>query len=196
MNLDELKTEVYQLTGRPDMEDITDSMIRAATLKAHHTDYYSKDLWEESVKFPALSYRQQMDYISIVSNFRAFKYFRKAEDACDDAGEFIQIITPDELLDAYGCNRNNVGYVAGRVLEIRSSTKFDRGYLGCYLHPIVKKGEYCSWVAEQYPYAIIYEACRVIFKTIGFDEQASVYQQLVIDEYALLRLSNVQDVGY
>ena len=68
--------------------------------------------------------------------------------------------------------------------------------MAAYVHPIVKKGEYCSWVAEQYPYAIIYEACRVLFKTIGFDEQAAVYREQVADEYALLKISNIQDVGY
>lgn len=193
---DDIVQDVYALTNRPDLETETEYAVRSSTLKLHHTDFYSKDLYETGIEFPALSYRQQLDYISVVPNLRAFKYVRKAEDACDDAGDFICIITPDEILDSYHQNRTNVAYVAGRVLEIRSSTQFDKALLGCYVHPIVKKGEYCSWIAEQYPYAIVHEATRVIFKTIGYDEQAATYERLVAEAVMLLKLSNVQDIGY
>ncbi len=67
MTYDELVTEVYALTKRPDLVAETASLIKAATLKAHHTDFYSKDLFETSVTWPAPSFRQQLDYINLVS---------------------------------------------------------------------------------------------------------------------------------
>lgn len=196
MTYDEIVAKIYELTKRPDLVAQTDSAIRLATLKAHHTDYYSKDIYEEGLDFKVLSSRHQWDYIQTVPNFRAFKYFRLAEDACDESGPFIDIITPDELLDAYGCNRSNIGYVAGRVFEIRAATDFRFALMACYVHPSVQSGNYCSWVAEQYPDAIINEACRVIFKSIGYDEQSAQYNALAAESFALLKLSNIQDVGY
>jgi hypothetical protein len=47
-----------------------------------------------------------------------------------------------------------------------------------------------------YPYAIIYEACRVLFKTIGYDEQSSAYTSLVAEAYEQLKTSALTDVGY
>jgi hypothetical protein len=196
MTLTELIAEVYVLTNRPDLVAETASAIKAATLKAHRTDFYSKDIYETGISFTTLEYKQALDYITLFSNFRAFKYLRKADSATDDTGVFFEVITPEEVLDSYGINRTDIAYVAGRTLEIRSSTEFQYGLLGCYVLPIVTTVGYSSWVAEQNPFAIIYEACRVIFKSIGYDEQSNTFTRLVAEEYELLKLSALSDVGY
>jgi hypothetical protein len=196
MTLTELIAEVYVLTNRPDLVAETASAIKAATLKAHKTDFYSKDIYQTGISFTSLEYRQSLEYITLFSNFRAFKYLRKADSATDDSGVFFEVITPEEVIDSYGINRTDIAYVAGRVLEMRSSTLFQYGLLGCYVLPIVTTAGYSSWVAEQSPFAIIYEACRVIFKSIGYDEQSNTFTRLVAEEYELLKLSALSDVGY
>ncbi len=195
MTFDELVLEVYDITNRPDLVGETKSALKAATLKAHHLDFFAKDLFETGVTFPELGFRQALDYIGVVSNFRQLKYLRKAEDACDDTGIFFTVITPEEILDEYGVNRTDVAYVAGRVLQIRSSTEFQFSYMGCYLHPIIREGAYCSWIAQQYPFSIINEAVRKVFKGIGKTDESREYTQLVGEEYELLKLSNIEDVG-
>jgi len=197
MTFDELVAEVYEITNRPDLESETKSAIKAATLKAHKTDFYSKDIFETGIEFDSADYRQSLDYVTLFSNFRAFKYFRRVEDETDDVGKFIAIISPDELLDAYGANRADIAYVAGRVLEIRSSVTFSKALLGCYVLPIVTPEEaYRSWVAEQAPYYIIHEACRKIFRSIGQMDEASGQRELVAEELILLKQSGLTDVGY
>ena len=196
MTYAELVIEVYALTNRPDLVAETASAIKAATLKAHLSDFYSKDIHETGVGFPTSAYIQSLDYISLISNFRALKYIRRVEDATDDIGKFFQVLTPEETIDSYGINKTDIAYVAGRVLEIRSSVSFSKLLLGCYVLPIITEGAYSSWVAEQHPYAIIKEAARVIFKTIGYDEQSAAYERLVAEEYSLLKLSALSDIGY
>jgi hypothetical protein len=195
MTFAELLAEVYELTGRPDKEALSKSAIKAATLKAHQTDYYSKDIYETGVQFTTSEYRQSLDYITFISNFRTLKYLRRVDSATDDNGVFFEIVTPDAVLDEYNDARADIAYVAGRVLEIRSSVSFSTALLGAYVLPIVTEGGYSSWIADMHPYAIIYEACRVIFKTIGFDEQSATYNQLVAEEYNLLKLSGLTDLG-
>jgi hypothetical protein len=192
----DLVQDVFLITNRPDLLAETEQAVRRATIKAHHLDFFSKDLYEEGMKFPGASYRQSFDYVQAVDNFRAFKYARKAEDACDDDGDFFTIITPEEVLDSYGVQRTDVAYVAGRVLEMRSSTEFQYFLLGCYVHPIVRSGAYCSWVALMQPNAIVYEAARVVFKAIGKADESQQYTALTGEEYEMLKLSNIQDVGY
>ena len=196
MTFDELVEEVFLLTDRRDLTAETKSAVKAATLKAHQSDFYSKDIFETGVEFTDKNFRQSLDYVSLLSNFRAFKYFRIVQDQNDDAGTFLEIISPDEILDSYGQGRRNIAYVAGRVLEIRSATEFTKALLGCYVNPIVREGAYISWVAEQFPYAIVYEAVRTLFKTIGYDEQAATYSQLTGEAYSLLKMSGLSDVGY
>jgi len=196
MTFDELVQEVYLLTDREDLEALTKSAVKAATLKAHQSDYYSKDIFETGIEFTNCDYRQSLDYISLLSNFRSFKYLRRVQDQNDDAGKFLEIISPDMVLDSYGQGRKDIAYVAGRVLEIRSAVAFDKALLGCYVFPIVRDGAYNSWVAEQFPYAIIYEAVRTLFKTIGYDEQSATFSQLTGEAYQLLKMSGLSDVGY
>ena len=196
MTFDELVEEVYLLTNRRDLEAETKSAVKAATLKAHKTDFYSKDIHETGVEFTSSSYRQSLDYISLISNFRALKYLRRVEDETDDEGKFFDIITPEETIDAYGENRTDIAYVAGRVLEIRASVEFSKCLLGCYVLPIVRETDYSSWIAEQHPYAIIYEAARVVFRAIGWNEEANAFGRLLAEEYALLKQSGLTDVGY
>jgi hypothetical protein len=196
MTFDELVAEVYQITNRPDLSSETESAVKAATLKAHQSDYYSKDIYETGIEFPTAEYRQSLDYITLLSNFRSFKYLRRVDSETDDEGAFFKVITPEETLDAYGRNRSDIAYIAGRVLEIRSSAKFSKALLGAYVLPIIRTGAYNSWIAEQHPYAIIHEAARRIFLAVGQAEESNGQSRLVAEEYQLLQLSALSDVGY
>jgi hypothetical protein len=196
MTFDELLEEVFLLTNRRDLTSETKAAVKAATLKAHKSDFFSKDIFETGVEFDTADFRQSLDYITLISNFRALKYVRRVEDENDDVGAFFEIVTPEETLDTYSCNRTDIAYVAGRVLEIRASIEFSKLLLGAYVLPVVREGAYLSWVAEQAPFAIIYEAARVIYKAIGYDEQSASITQLVAEEYNLLRMSALSDVGY
>lgn len=197
MTYDELVTAVYDITNRPDLIAETASAIRAATLKAHHTDFYSRDIYEQTVQFDTLCYHQSFDLYMVASNYRAISYFRPIDSCTEEAvGPYVEIITPEEIFDAYGCNRAGVAYVAGRMLEIRHSVDFDKALYGYYVNPIVTPVEcYASWIAHVQPYAIINEAIRVMFKMIGYDEQAAMYNRLVAEEYALLKIHGVADKG-
>lgn len=196
MDFGQMKQEVYNLTNRPDLEVETTAAIKAATLKAHRTDFYSKDLAEVLIEAPELAYIHSIDYINIAANFRALKYLRKYDPLTDEPGGFISVITPDELMDSYGIFKEDVAYIAGRVLQVRSSTEIRSMFMGCYVNPVVSESNYASWVAELQPFAIVYEAVRVVLKTIGKDAEANSYGSLVAEEYAELKINSVSDVGY
>lgn len=196
MTFDEIVAEIYLITNRPDLVADTEAAVKAATLKAHKTDFYSKDIHETGVEFETATFRQSLDYILLIPNLRSLKYFRRVEDENDDVGKFLDVITPEETLDSYGCNRSDIAYIAGRVLEIRSSVEFSKALLGAYVYPIVTpKSAYTSWVAEQHPYFIIHEAARRIFISVGQLEEAGGQTRLVAEELELLRLSALADVG-
>lgn len=196
MTFDELIEEVFIITNRRDLVAETESAVKSATLKAHKVDFFSKDIFESGIEFANSDFRQSLDYVTLFSNFRSFKYFRRVEDENDDVGKFIDIITPEEILDEYGRNRNDIAYVAGRVLEIRSSIEFTKALIGAYVYPIVRKGAYLSWVAEQAPFAIIHEAARRIYLSIGNREESQIQKNFVAEEYAELKLSAVTDTGF
>jgi len=192
-SFNELLQEVYAVTNRPDLISESKMAIKAATLKAHQSDFYSKDIYEQYVTLgDEASYLWSLDYISLISNLRSFKYVRKL-DPEGTPGDFITILSPEEVLDTYGASRQDIAYVAGRILEIKSSTEINTCLLAAYVNPIVAEGSYSSWVADLYPYVIVFEAARVLFKTIGYDEQSAAYNQLVGEQYQILRTNALPD---
>jgi hypothetical protein len=197
MNFSELLAEVYLITNRPDRVNETKSAIKAATLKMHQTDFYSKDIFEQGISWPSADFRQSLDYISLISNWRALKYIRRVENGTDDdTTNFFQIITPEEVVNSYGKMRKDVAYVAGRVMEIRSAVSFQYALLGCYVNPIVREEAYSSWVAEMYPYTIIHEAARMIFKLTGQLDEAAGQREFVAECLTTMKNSCLTDVGY
>lgn len=196
MTFAELLQEVYDITNRADLVTKTTMAIKAATLKAHRSDFYSKDIYETGAEFQTSKFRQSWDYIALVPNYRAIKYVKRVTDENDEIGKLFDIILPEEILDSYGVNRSDIAYVAGRILEIRSSVSFNKILFGCYVSPTIIEANYLSWIANLYPYAIIFEAARIIFKTTGDKEQATSYKDLVAEQYAELKISNITDVGW
>jgi len=196
MTFAELLSEVYSITGRADLVTLTKSAIKSATLKAHNTDFYSKDIYETPILFDTSDYRHSLDIISIISNYRALKYLRKYDRATESASEFFTIITPEEVLDKYNREHLDVCYVAGRVIEIKSSTQFDTVLIGCYVAPTIVEDNFSSWIADLYPYAIIHEAARYVFTSISQLDEANGQKALVAEQYSELKINALSDVGY
>lgn len=206
MTLDELLAEVYNITNRPDLSTLSTAQVKAATLKAHSLDFFNKDIFEQGGQFEVAAFRQSLDYLTIITNFRKLKYIKRVESATDDVGKFFTILSVDEILDSYGVNRNDIAYVAGRSLEIRSSVSFQFFLQGSYVFPLVTTTGFSSWVAEQYPYAIIFQAASVVLKSIDQVEEGNAIAKLLQrdpkrpqdppGEYDILRTGELTDVGF
>lgn len=216
MNFTDLCNEVITLTNRPDLVNETQLAVRAGTLRAHHTDFYYKDLVEQSLQFSVSQFWQHIQ-LSTFPNFRALKYLRKyfpgitaanyapnnlpplygfySEGGNLPDGRFFDVITPEEVLDGYGANRVDVAYIAGQQINCRSGDNFQYLLCGYYQNPNLIPATYSSWIANEFPYAIIYAAAAIIFKTIGYDEQNAAYQNLMSEEITMLRMSNLVAVG-
>jgi hypothetical protein len=195
MTLTELQQEVYTLTNRPDLVAETLSAVRAATLKLHQSDYYYKDIYETGISFPTAAYLQQIDYRFLIPRYRSLKYIRKTDSTgAQDLG-FFDIIVPENVLDSYKVNRTDVAYVAGSVIQLKSSTEFQYLIFGCYIQPNITEASYDSWVALDHPYAIVFEATATVFKAIGDTEQFAAYTALAQMERANVIVSNIESSG-
>lgn len=196
MTFDEMVAEVISITKRPDLIERIKANLRAATLKAHHSDFYYRDLVEVPVQFTDLFYLQNFVPTEVVSRFRKAKYIRRwLGDVNGQPGAFLTPIQIENSIDGYGYTKTEVFYMAGQRLQMRGATQFDKVLFGCYQHPVVTpETAYDSWIAQEMPYVIVYEAARVTFKSYSFTEAANEYSQLVAEQFSELKLSYVDDV--
>ena len=188
----DLVADVLTITKRPDREDLIKLGIRMATLKAHQSDFFPKDLFETGLQFiPPFSNLQSFEYRALIPRWRAFKYLRKFDYTTPPgaAGKLFKFIQPEELLNRdFSYEEEDVCYLAGSMIEIRSSTKDQYMLHGCYVNPDVTETSYKSWIAEEHPMAIIAGADAYVFKQTGYSEQASDMNVEVADQFQLLKM--------
>lgn len=196
MTLAELVTQVYALTGRPDLVDLTNSAIQSATLKCHQSDYYFKDMFEVGVQFDSAQFVQNMDYRALIANWRSLKYLRKYDAVNGVPGDELTIVLPEMIFDDYQLQKSDICYGAGAFIQINSSTQEQFYLLGCYVNPIITLGGYNSWIALDHPFAIVFDAAGTVFKAIGKDDEAAANRQLMAEQIAMLKTSNILVNGF
>ena len=202
MDYNELVSEVLSIVKRPDQMPRIESAVRAATLKAHRQDYFFRDLKETGVQFTDPAYIQNFLPTQIFgARFRKIKYIRVWNyDATDTnhgmLGTFLTPIDIENSVDSYGYTKANVFYMAGELVQIRTSLPLSHCLVGAYLNPLIATpATFDSWIAEQQPYAIVYEACRQVFNQIGKTADAGAMTNATAEEYAQLKLDSVNKPG-
>lgn len=190
-----LVSDVMLLTNRPDLVGETKLAVKAATLKAHQADDWIKDLYENSVEFSAAEYIQSLDFKSILPRWRKPRYIRKYDAAGSAVGTFLTYLEPEEVIDGYGLEKSDIFYVAGSNIQIKSSTQLQYILLGAYLNPDITEAGYKSWIADDHPFAILYEAAAIVFKTVGHDEQNVAYREMVKEQIQQLKQHAITGLG-
>jgi hypothetical protein len=188
-------SDVYLLTNRPDLVGETTLAIKAALIKAHQSDDYIKDFNEYSIQFSSSDYFQSLDYKALIPLWRKPRYIRKYDAIGAMPGTFLTYVEPEKVVDNFGANRTDIFYVAGASVQIRTADQCQYFLVGAYTNPDVTALGFRSWIADDHPFAIIYEAAAIIFKTIGYDEQVPVYRQMVQEQYQLLKQHAVTGIG-
>jgi hypothetical protein len=196
MTLTELIAAVIVETNRPDLTAKTLQAIQSATIKAHQSDFFPRDVFESGIAFTSEEYEQDFEVKTFIPQFRALKYVRIYDNTNSVPGAFFDIIDPINALDSYKLARTNVAYLGGAELHFKALAKFQHMLFGCYLNPIVTETGYTSWIAVDHPFAIVYEAAAVIARSTGNTEKFASMRDLAKDEYRNLSVNNIQAIGY
>jgi hypothetical protein len=194
-----LIADVITLTNHPELVAETTLAVKAATLKMHKTDFYFKDLFETGIIFDTADYLQTLTYRTLFPQYRSLKYIRKYDGSTTPGtpGKFFEIITTDEVLDSYKIQRADVAYIAGSVIQMRSSTADKYCMMGVYIDPIITdSATYNSWIAIEQPYAIIFEAAALIYGLLENEKAQTKYTAEAADQITELKMSNIVAVGY
>jgi len=199
---------VYTLTNRPDLVAETALAVRQATLAAHRSDYFRRDIQELLIS-PGSANLFQLSISSLFANWRNFAYIRPYDSVgAAPASFFLESMKPDAILDDYLIEKTNVYYVAGDNLNIRLGANYDSFLVGYYSNPVLTPdASYESWIARQQPALIVIDAAKRIFETIGYIEAANKLSVLLYGpppgtaqmptggEYLSLKMSEVEDQG-
>ncbi len=197
-----LIADVYTITNRPDLVAETAIAVKAATLQLHRSDFFYKDLTEVALQFDSAAYLQNIEYRALFPGFRAMKYLRKYDPTSTNAetlgvGDFFKLLTPEDVLDSYKQARTDIYYLAGDLIQIKSSTSIEYCLIGVYQNPIVTEAGYNSWISDEAYYAIVYAAAANMFGAIlNNPAKKAANEQLAAFELTQIKMSNITAEGF
>lgn len=186
---DAMLADIYVLTKRPDLEEETELALRTATRNAHHSDFYNRDHATQVVQLPNAAYQASLDIQNLLPRFRGVESIvpidvnGNAITATGD-GNQIEVVEIGDIYDYnYKTLRNNIAYVAGTNLNIRTSWNSYGFIIGYYQSPLTRREQYNSWIAQLYDPVIVYWAASIVLNTNGNEEKANKYLKQVMEQY-------------
>lgn len=181
---DDMLNNVYTVTNRSDLIAETKLAVKQATLAAHRSELYPRDL-NDGVQI-AISPATANWQLSMSANFvrwRQFAYIRPYTVLTGSLSKIVigrnQFLSPDAILDEYLEEKLNVAYVAGDNLNVRLETAYDGLLVAYYQNPDTNEATYNSWVATDFPGVIEIDAARRVLAGIGYEEAAKRLNQLL-----------------
>lgn len=212
--IDSLAEDVYTITNRPDMVVETAVAIRKAIRKIHGADLFKRDLKVQRLTMADYTpldpnqYRWAIE-LSTFERFRRPKLIQYPPSLAyplnipapiidwpagyQRTREFIEA-SVDNLFDGYGYEKPNYYYIAGNTINIRSGWYVDFLEFAYYQWPLIPAStstELTSWIASQFPDAIVEEASSLVFKMIGKDDEYNRFAQMFAENLSIIKATDV-----
>lgn len=189
---DRVLADIYTLTNRLDLEQETELALRTATINAHHCDFFNRDHVTQLVQIPNASYLTALDIQNLFPSFRGVESIQLVDVNYAPIFTYeIDIVEIGDIYDPeYRTIKNNIAYVAGTTLNIKSEVS-SYGYLvGWYKAPSTRRDDYNSWIAQLYDPVIVFWAASIVLNTNGNEEKANKYLKMVVEQFIPFLKSN------
>jgi len=174
-----------QQTRRPEIQDITTAAVRTATLRAHHVDFFPRDLTQGILSyvpsgaafydFPTLS--------ASLLRLRSIKHCQSLDSVTSAPVEQLEYREQDDLFDSDGNRRPHIYSLIGDTLRIYPTAATGSLSVYYYQNPNTAGLQYSSWIADTYPDELAAWAAAVVFARTGFAEMANQMIELHVNPF-------------
>lgn len=178
---DSIYQDVMTLTKRPQLDAETHVALRSATRSAHASGAYARDIATQNVQLPNASYITSLDAQILFPRLRGLASVQLLDTSfAPMSNPEITIVEFDDIRDPeYHQIKNNIAYLAGTAVNIRSYVPASGYLVGYYQMPLVQREQYNSWIAQLAPEIIVYQAAAIVFGTVGEPEKVKAYTDMV-----------------
>lgn len=191
---DGLLEDIYTLTARRDLDAETELALRTATVNAHLCDAFPRDVFVSQVQLPNASYMASLNIPSLFPGLRGVSQIRLLDSQLQPVvltpENQIQIIELGDIYDDYGQVKNQVAYLAGDSINIRSFMNCYGFLVSWFKSPSLRRSEYNSWIAQLYPSVIVYWAASIVLDTNGNEAKAKKYMDMTTQIHVPFLKSN------
>lgn len=188
----EMEALVIGQTRRPEVPAITQAAIRSATLRAHHTDFFYRDLTPGNLSYVPTSGAQFYDLTDLPNLLPKLRSLQtvKSVDSLLLPVEVLEYREMQDLYDADLALRPSVYTLIGDTLRIYPQAATGGLSVTYYKNPVTTELGYNSWIANDYPDELAMWAAAIVFARTGFAEMAADFQKTHIAPFKEQLLSS------
>lgn len=191
---DGILEDIYALTARRDLDVETELALRTATVNAHLCDAFPRDLFVSQVQLPNAAYMASLNIPTLFPGLRGLSQIRPLDSQMLpmvlSPENQLEIIELGDIYDDYGQLKNQVVYLAGDSVNVRSFMNCYGFLVSWFKSPLLRRAEYNSWIAQLYPTVIVYWAASIVLDTNGNESKAKKYMDMTTQIHVPFLKSN------
>lgn len=181
-----LVNEVIEETKRPDLRNRIVQQIRSSTQAVHLSERWPRDLVIETINFNEPGYKVEVELANL-PRFRKVDALYPIVDGIPRSDMQLREVDVFNRVDEAGTLISNYYYVVANKLVMGFDTPYTAAELVYLRNPDCLGANYSSWIAEDYPYLIIYHAAATILKRVGARELGAKCEEQASEEFRLLQ---------
>jgi hypothetical protein len=178
MTYADLIAEIKLLSKRGDIDDKIAVALRLTTLRAHHLDFFWRDLVEANLTF-AMSNIVTVDVSTSLTRFRQVNYLQYYDPTTGALGTMLDEVDPSAIFDDYNYQKADVWYLAGTNLQVSFLYATAGARIGYFQNPDVAAATYNSWIKDELPDLLIQGSLAYIYNMTGKQEEARAINRMV-----------------
>ncbi len=174
-----------EITRRPELTLATEMAVRTATLRAHHVDFFPRDLVETQLVYnrvPTAMFYDFQNVSTLLPRLRSIKevYTLTAEGFKTEELEYRD---SDDNYDLDGSPRRFIYNLIGDTLRCFFDLPSGIAQIYYYRNPDVTAGTYNSWIADTYEDQLAIWAASIVFRRSGYAELAQDLHRNDVEEF-------------
>lgn len=189
----ELEALTIAQTRRPEVSAVTQAAIRTATLRAHHTDFFTRDLAPGTLTYTpssSASFYDFADVSSTLARMRAFQLMQSVDVTTGVPTENLEYRELQDLYDSDNNMRTSMYTMIGDTLRVYPAAATGKLAVYYYRNPVTTEAGYSSWIANEYPDELAMWAAAIVFARTGFAEMAQDFQRTHVQPFKELLISS------
>lgn len=189
----EMEALVVGQTRRPEVPAITQAAVRTATLRAHHTDFFPRDLTLGQLDYAPSSISYSYDFPNLQSLFprlRAIQLLQSVDPIALVPVEELEFRDIDDLYTAEGEMRMHVYTRIGDTLRVYPSAPTGKFSVYYHRNPITQTSTYSSWIADEYPDELAMWAAAIVWARTGYTDMAADAQKTHVQPFKELLIAS------
>lgn len=189
-----LTTLIVEQTRRPEIPAVTLAALKAAALRAHHTDFFPRDIHTVRLAYPLPAatpvYQDFPNINTLLPGLRNFEAVMGVDPVTSAEVEELEYRDLQDRYQADGTQRTSMYNLLGDTLRCYFQAWTGALDIYYYKNPLFTATDVNSWIADTYPEEIAAWAAGIVFARTGFTEQAQAFQELHVKPFKELLINS------